>query len=106
MGISTNARMLIHGFIERLRSPGIGAPISGCGPTLSRLASVKRIRQWPNCRTRLTGLRAPSDALPQRSRRLREMRDLLAYMENAVSGRPGAIQPAKPRGRLMSNLAI
>lgn len=54
-GISTNARMLIQfGFIERLAVAGIGAPISGCGPTLSRLASVNASGQWPNCRTWLT----------------------------------------------------
>ncbi len=48
-GGSAPRPMLIHfGFISS-RSPGIGAPISGCGPTL-RLASVNAgPGQWPNC---------------------------------------------------------
>lgn len=51
-GISTNARMLIQfGFIERL---AVAGDRSGCGPTLSRLASVNASGQWPNCRTWLT----------------------------------------------------
>lgn len=54
-GISTNARMLIQfGFIERLAVAGDRRTYSGCGPTLSRLASVNASGQWPNCRTWLT----------------------------------------------------
>lgn len=86
-GISTNARMLIQfGFIERLAVVGDRRTYFRLRPNAFAAGERERIRAMAELQDLAdVGLRALGDAPPQRSRRLREMRDLLAYMENVVS---------------------
>lgn len=86
-GISTNARMLIQfGFIERLAVAGDRRTYFRLRPNAFAAGERERIRAMAELQDLAdVGLRALGDAPPQRSRRLREMRDLLAYMENVVS---------------------
>ncbi|MFV4605516.1 siderophore transport transcriptional regulator MmpR5 [Mycobacterium tuberculosis] len=86
-GISTNARMLIQfGFIERLAVAGDRRTYFRLRPNAFAAGERERIRAMAELQDLAdVGLRAMGDAPPQRSRRLREMRDLLAYMENVVS---------------------
>lgn len=86
-GISTNARVLSQfGFIERLAVAGDrrtyfrlrpNAFVAGERHRLQTMADLQRMAE--------AGLDALRDADPERSRRLVEMRDLLSYMETALS---------------------
>ncbi|MBS2070008.1 hypothetical protein KCQ62_26215, partial [Klebsiella pneumoniae] len=80
-GISTNARMLIQfGFIERLAVAGDRRTYFRLRPNAFAAGERERIRAMAELQDLAdVGLRALGDAPPQRSRRLREMRDLLAY---------------------------
>ncbi len=86
-GISTNTRMLSQfGFIERLAVAGDrrtyfrlrpNAFVAGERHRLQTMADLQRMAD--------AGLAALSEAPPERSRRLHEMRDLLGYMEKALT---------------------
>lgn len=74
------------GFIERLAVAGDRRTYFRLRPNAFAAGERERIRAMAELQDLAdVGLRALGDAPPQRSRRLREMRDLLAYMENVVS---------------------
>ncbi len=90
-GISTTARMLIQfGFIERLAVAGDRRTSYRLRPNAFAAGERERLRTMADLQNLAdTGLKALGDAPPERSRRLHEMRDLLAYMEKVLAGALG-----------------
>lgn len=86
-GISTNARMLSQfGFIERLAVAGDRRTYYRLRPNAFAAGERHRLQTMVDLqRMADAGLHALRDARPQRSRRLHEMRDLLSYMEKALT---------------------
>lgn len=90
-GISTTARMLIQfGFIERLAVAGDRRTFYRLRPNAFAAGERERLRTMADLQNLAdTGLKALGGAPPERSRRLHEMRDLLAYMEKVLAGALG-----------------
>lgn len=86
-GISTNARVLSQfGFIERLAVAGDRRSYFRLRPHAFAAGERHRLQTMADLqRMADAGLDALRDAAPERTRRLHEMRDLLTYMEKALS---------------------
>jgi DNA-binding transcriptional regulator GbsR (MarR family) len=86
-GISTNARMLSQfGFIERLAVAGDRRTYFRLRPNAFAAGERHRLQTMADLhRMADAGLLALRDDAPERSRRLHEMRDLLSYMEKAIT---------------------
>ena len=86
-GISTNARVLSQfGFIDRLAVAGDRRTYFRLRPNAFAAGERHRLQTMADLqRMADAGLEALRDAAPERSRRLHEMRDLLSYMETALS---------------------
>lgn len=86
-GISTNARMLIQfGFIERLAIAGDRRTFFRLRPNAFAAGERQRLRTMADLQSMAEiGMHALRDAAPERCRRLFEMRDLLSYMEKALT---------------------
>ncbi len=86
-GISINARMLIQfGFVERLGIAGDRRTYFRLRPNAFLAGEQQRVRAMADMQDLAdAGLRALRDAPPERVRRLQQMRDLSAYMEQVVT---------------------
>jgi len=86
-GISTNARMLIQfGYIERLAMAGDRRTYFRLRPNAFAAGERQRIQTMVDLKAMAeVGLRVMRGTGPARARRLREMRDLSAYMEAVLS---------------------
>ena len=86
-GISTNARMLSQfGFIERLAVAGDRRTFFRLRPNAFAAGERQRIRTMADLQAMAdAGLHALRGSAPERGRRLREMRDLTAYMESVLA---------------------
>lgn len=107
-GISTNARMLIQfGFIERLAVAGDRRTYFRLRPNAFAAGERERIRAMAELQDLAdVGLRALGDApAAAKPTAAGDAGSVGIYGERRLR-RPGAIQPANRRGRLMSNLAI
>jgi len=103
-GISTNARMLIQfGFIERLAIAGDRRTFFRLRPNAFAAGERQRLQTMADLqRMADVGLRALRGSADDRCRRLHEMRDLLSYMEKALSDALGQYRQtcigSRPRG--------
>jgi len=86
-GISTNARMLIQfGFIERLAVAGDRRTFFRLRPNAFAAGERQRLRTMADLQHMAEiGMHALRNSPPERCRRLFEMRDLLSYMEKALT---------------------